>query len=127
MRFQKIRVCLKELDNKSLERNEVNLRVWVEEVKVDLNSALPNKASVNNFQKKKKRTTTVSDPLSPSSPSLCPCFRFGIVKDQTKKGGALVLFSRKSGLRGLQDVWYHGRARRAVEGSDVSDHPVILS
>jgi hypothetical protein len=40
MRFQKIRICLKELDNKSLERNEVNLGVWVEEVKVDLNSAL---------------------------------------------------------------------------------------
>lgn len=53
MWFQKIRVCLKELDNKSLERNEVHLGVWVEKVKVDLNSRLLNKASVN-FQKKKK-------------------------------------------------------------------------
>jgi len=42
MRFQKIRVCLKELDNKSLERNEVHLGVRVEEVEVDLNPALLN-------------------------------------------------------------------------------------
>lgn len=43
MRFQQIRVCMKELDNKSLERNEVHLGVWVEEVEVDLNPALLNK------------------------------------------------------------------------------------
>lgn len=50
MRIQKIRVCMKELDNKSLERNEVHLGVWVEEVEVDLNPAL-----LNRFQRTIKK------------------------------------------------------------------------
>jgi hypothetical protein len=77
MRFQKIRVGLKELNNKSLERNEVHLGVWVEEVEVDLNPPLLNKIQ-RTISKKKKPKTTVSGPLSPSSSSSCPCFRFGI-------------------------------------------------
>jgi hypothetical protein len=51
MRFQKIRVGLKELDNKSLERNEVHVGVWVEEVEVDLNPAL-----LKKFQRTIKKT-----------------------------------------------------------------------
>jgi hypothetical protein len=73
MRFQKIRVCLKELDNKSLECNEVHLGVWVEEVKVDLNcSAL----LVNKFQRtisKKRKRKRQQPPLirCPLRPLLC--------------------------------------------------------
>lgn len=79
MRFQKIRVCMKELDNKSLERNEVHLGVWVEEVEVDLNPALLKFQPERTIKKNKTKTTTASDPLSPSPSSLCPCFRFDIV------------------------------------------------
>jgi hypothetical protein len=66
MRFQKIRVCLKELDNKSFECNEVHLGVWVEEVKVDLNPAL-----LNEFQqtisknKKQRQPSLIRCPLRP--------------------------------------------------------------
>lgn len=55
MRFQKIRVCLKELDNKSFERNKVHLRVWVEKVKVDLNSAQLNKFQRSIWKNKKQK------------------------------------------------------------------------
>ena len=55
MRFQKIRVGLKELDNKSLERNEVHLGVWVEEVEVDLNTPLLNKIQRTISKKKKTK------------------------------------------------------------------------
>jgi hypothetical protein len=70
MRFQKIRVCLKELDDKSLERDEVHLWVWIEEVKVDLNPALLNKFQrANNFKKKKRQQPSLI--RCPLLPLLC--------------------------------------------------------
>lgn len=43
MGFQKIRISLKELGNKSLESYKVHIRVWVKELEIDLNMALLNK------------------------------------------------------------------------------------
>jgi len=43
MGFQKIRVCVEELGDQPLEGDEVYVRVWVEKLKVDLDTALLNK------------------------------------------------------------------------------------
>ena len=54
MRFQKVRVCLEELGDQSLEGNEVYLRVWVEKLKLDLDTALlnQNQRTISNNDKK---------------------------------------------------------------------------
>ena len=66
MRFQKVRVCLEELNNKSLECNEVHLGVWVEKVKVNLNLALLNKSQRAISKKKKERQPSlIRCPLRP--------------------------------------------------------------
>lgn len=78
MRFQEIRVCLKELSNESFEGNKIYVGVGVEEFKVDLNAALLDKFQ-RTISKMKRKPATVSDSLSPSTSSWCPCFRFGIV------------------------------------------------
>jgi hypothetical protein len=71
MRFQKIRVCLKELNNKSLERNKIHVGVRVEELEVDLNSALLNEFQ-GQFQKKtKKQRQQPSLIRCPFRPLLC--------------------------------------------------------
>jgi hypothetical protein len=43
MGFQKIRVCVEELSDQSLEGDEVYVGVWVEELKIDLDTGLLNK------------------------------------------------------------------------------------
>ena len=43
MGFQKIRVYVEELSNQSFEGNEVYVGVWVEKLKIDLDTALLNK------------------------------------------------------------------------------------
>ena len=54
MRFQNVRVCLEELGDQSLEGNEVYLRVWVEKLKLDLDTALlnQNQRTISNNDKK---------------------------------------------------------------------------
>jgi hypothetical protein len=86
MWFQKIRVCLKELRNESLQSNRIDVGVRVEELEFDLDVAL-----LNKFQQptsKKQKPTTVSESLSP--PSSSPCFRFDIVAECHGKAGRRV-------------------------------------
>lgn len=76
MRFQKIRICLKELSYEPLESNGIDVRVRVKEFEIDLDVALLSKFQ-RATSKPKKKQTTVSDSLSP--PSSSPCLRFDIV------------------------------------------------
>lgn len=43
MRFDQIRIRLEELPDKSLEGNEIDVRVWIKKLKVNLDATLPNK------------------------------------------------------------------------------------
>jgi hypothetical protein len=61
MRFQKIRVRLKELSNESLESNKIDVGVRVKKLKVDLDMAL-----LNEFQRtisKKKNQNKANNRL----------------------------------------------------------------
>jgi hypothetical protein len=58
--FQKIRVCLKELSNKSLERNKIDVGVRVEKLEFNLDAAL-----LDKFQRtvSKNKTTKPNNRL----------------------------------------------------------------
>jgi len=75
---------LKELSDKPLESDEVDVGVWVKKLKVDLDTALLNEFSGWSLRKQLK-PVTVSVSLPSSSSSLFSCFRFGIyiVSNQT--------------------------------------------
>ena len=65
MGFHKVRVCLKELSDQSLERKEIHVGVGVEELKVDLDTALRNKFQriISNQKKKASNRLCFAPPL----------------------------------------------------------------
>ena len=65
MGFHKVRVCLKELSDQSLERKEIHVGVGVEELKVDLDTALLNKFQriISNQKKKASNRLCFAPPL----------------------------------------------------------------
>ena len=72
MGFQKVRVCLKELSDQPLERKEIHVGVGVEEVEVDIDTALLNKFQriISNQKKKGQQPSLFRSPLR-----LLPCSR----------------------------------------------------
>jgi len=65
MGFHKVRVCLKELSDQSLERKEIHVGVGVEELKVDLDTALLNKFQriISNQKKKASNRLCFAPPF----------------------------------------------------------------
>jgi hypothetical protein len=72
MGFHKVRVCLKELSDQSLERKEIHVGVGVEELEVDLDTALLNKFQriISNQKKKGQQPSLFRSPLRPLPCSL---------------------------------------------------------
>jgi hypothetical protein len=65
MGFQKVRVCLEELSDQSLEGNAVYIRVWVEKFEIYLDTALlnNNQRMISSKDNKKSNRLCVATPF----------------------------------------------------------------